>query len=232
MRKAFVALVIACLGAAAVVVSTPREAQAQMMPLPPGTITAFPQGMVGGALLGAELVAVVQGAARVRAGWAWAVFPALGFVGGGIGGYFIDQAIDANPGTSLHIVSTSMLVVGLGMVIPSLILFANATAYRPEETTTQAEDTSGAALEESTSPAPSGGGASTAPSGGSSSGSPNSSRVPSRGTPVALLNFNPGALRVGLPLPGLVSSYSHHEMRQYGLPAQTEWRVPVLSAQF
>src|ERR1700733_5453648 len=57
-------------------------------------IAGTPKAIVGGAFLGAEVVAIPMGIAGVRAGWAYAVFPPLGAVAGGIGGFFMDQAYD------------------------------------------------------------------------------------------------------------------------------------------
>ena len=36
--------------------------------------------------------------------------------------------------------------------------------------------------------------------------------------------------RMGMPAVSMVGSYSLQEMRQYGLSAQSEWRLPIVSA--
>src|SRR5258706_10892893 len=80
-RMVAVGLVLAAYGAVA------PEARAD-------EIQGTPKAIVGGAFLGFEVVAIPMGIAGVKAGWAYAVFPTLGAVGGGIGGFFMDKAYD------------------------------------------------------------------------------------------------------------------------------------------
>ena len=49
------------------------------------------KGIVGGALLGAELVLVTEAAFKVQPGWAYLVGGVGGAAAGGVGGYFIEQ---------------------------------------------------------------------------------------------------------------------------------------------
>ncbi len=50
--------------------------------------------------------------------------------------------------------------------------------------------------------------------------------------PEALMQFSPRGFRLGLPMPAMLRSYSLEDQRQYGLPGQSEWRIPLVSAVF
>jgi hypothetical protein len=244
MRKGMAAIVLGGLASAAVV-SAPRAAEAQAM-TGPTRVNALPQGLIGGAFLGAEAVILIEGAAGVRNRWVLLGTGAAGLVAGGVGGFFVDQALDSAPpgGTADQtptLISTAMLVVGLGLVIPTAIVYAGATMYRPEDGTTQVDDNAPAnvPLEENTSEgvgAESTGGATSdgaAPAGGAPAGGGGGGRSTRRRLgPEALLNYTPGQLRLGLPAVAMVRSYSLEEQRQYGQSAMSEWRVPLLSASF
>lgn len=170
----------AALGAASVMafvgtmIASPNAAHAQMDPCVTaggGTVcrtNALPQGTIGGALLGMEAVMLIEGAAGVRNGWIMLGTGVAGGIAGGIGGYFLDQALDASTmPQGMTAISTGLMVVGFGLVIPTAIVFTGATMYRPPEgNVQQADDTAGAAMEESGgTSAGSAGGSSPAPSG-------------------------------------------------------------------
>jgi hypothetical protein len=163
MQKRWAALAAAgAMAFTATTVMAPRQAQAQTLE----RTSAFPQGTIGGSLLGMELVMLIEGAAGVRNGWIMLGTGLAGGIAGGVGGYFLDSALDATgQPQGMTLISTSMLVVGLGLVIPTAIVFTGATMYRPPEVseTTNDEGTQGAALEES------GGGSSTTPAAGAGS---------------------------------------------------------------
>jgi hypothetical protein len=244
-RLVLIGLTAATLG----MVCKTHEAQAQTMSTDVGRITALPQGLIGCGLLGAEAVILVEGAAGVRNRWILLGTGALGLVAGGVGGYFLDTAIDNSTVTgrsNLPMVSTATLAVGLGLIIPTAIMYVSATMYHPEDTHTETEP--GAAgnvpLEESvgngagTTVSPSGSGAS---GGNSESGQSGPQPVSGGGGggrstrhvgPEALLNFRPGQFRLGLPAVSVGSNYSLAEIRQYGVTPTSEWRVPVLTATF
>jgi hypothetical protein len=97
------------------------------------------KGIVGGALLGAEVVDLTIGIVGVNRGWPYLVFGGLGAVGGGIGGYFIEQETREAPEVALF-----MLAAGMGLVIPTIVVSLNATMYKPPEgtstTTTEPAD--------------------------------------------------------------------------------------------
>jgi hypothetical protein len=83
-----------------------------------------PKGIVGGALLGGELVVTVEAAAGVKSGWAYAGGALLGAAGGGVGGYFIEK--EASPRVDLL-----MLAGGMTLVIPTIVFALSRTAYEP-----------------------------------------------------------------------------------------------------
>src|SRR5437773_7149887 len=85
--------VVACSG-----VASPARAQEKT---PPPTLTSpAGKGIIGGALLGAESVMLVEAAADTKPAWAYAVGGGLGAIGGGVGGYFAQQG---DPKISLYL---------------------------------------------------------------------------------------------------------------------------------
>lgn len=229
-----------------------REAQAQTTPTDPGRITALPQGLIGCGLLGAEAVILIEGAAGVRNRWILLGTGALGLVAGGVGGYFMDAAIDAsNPGqrSNLPMISTATLAVGLGLIIPTAIMYVSATMYHPEDTRTETDEGANAnvPLEESVGEGANSNSGATAPTGSGASGGDaaggTSTPQPATGGggggrrsrrvgPEALLNFTPGHFRLGLPTLTVGTNYNLAEMTQFGVTPTSEWRVPVLTATF
>lgn len=166
MSKAIHALSLAgVLGALAV--ATPSTAHAQVG----NTVSPTAKGIVGCALLGAEVVTLIEAGAGARPHWAYAVGAGLGAVAGGVGGYFLEQAAVGD--TTLTGVTVGTLVLGLGALIPSFIAYRSATAYQPDEHQTEDNTPSTGPLDESTGTSSAAGGAgtgtapSTAPSGGS-----------------------------------------------------------------
>lgn len=85
------------------------------------------KGIVGLGLIGAELGLVTPAIAGLRAPWAYAVFPAVGAIGGGLAGYFLLES----PGHTNT--SIAMLGVGMALVIPATLLTLQLTAYDPED---------------------------------------------------------------------------------------------------
>jgi len=200
MRKhwAVIGLTIAVFAVA----SLPRRVSAQT-----ARIGAMPQSIVGLGLVGAEAVILVEGAVGVRNPYILLGTGALGLVAGCIGGYFVDNAIDQQVmDRQLPMVASGILTVGLGLVIPTAIMYVSATTYRPEDNTTPNDDsTSDTPLEEST-----GDGSSEAPAAAGTSGAPTSLapvrrrlRRPSMHavgvSAPALFNVSVGRVAVGMP---------------------------------
>jgi hypothetical protein len=85
------------------------------------------KGIVGGALLGGELVCSVEAIAGVQSPWAYVGGAIGGAAAGGVGGYFVEKSADnGNPRVSLL-----MLAGGMTLLIPSIVGVLSATAYRP-----------------------------------------------------------------------------------------------------
>ncbi len=89
------------------------------------TANSGAKGTVGGALLGAELVLVVEALFDVDPWWAYLLGGGLGAVGGGVGGFFVDEQGSAPA-------SMGLLVGGLVLSIPTTVAVLSATTYEPE----------------------------------------------------------------------------------------------------
>jgi len=208
------------------------------------------KGIVGGALLGAEVVTIPMALFNVRSGAAYAIGGGLGAVGGGVGGYFIEQSSDNGR------VPVYMLAGGLALIIPAMVLVLNATRYQPSENASEDRaPTNGPPADpgkvggsvvlgggaEAATPAPTSppSGQTTAPSTQPSPPSQPGSTTPqpaSPGPPVlpqSLIDLRPGpGLRMGLPIPEVRPMYSMAEQRSFGVPSQTELRMPLFKAVF
>jgi hypothetical protein len=197
-------------------------------------IQGTPKAIVGGAFLGAEVVAIPMAIAGVKAGWAYAVFPPLGAVGGGIGGFFMDKAYD-DAKTSAY-GSAFMLAGGMALIIPTIVLMLNATRYHPSAEATEDRapknvgpeanpgSTGGAAV----SPTPSSGGGTSAPPPPTSGGGGNQPPY----VPLSLVDVHGGSLRMGIPVPEVHNAYSTQQLKELGVRQATELRVPVFKLAF
>jgi hypothetical protein len=200
------------------------------------------KGITGGALLGAEVVTIVESLVGVRAGWAYAVGAVVGAGGGGVGGYFVEK------GSSDGKAPTYMLAGGLGLIIPALVLVLNATRYMPAE----------GAVEDNTPTAPAaepgvpGGSVTGAPPDVASPPPPAAPEAPSPTPPPqskaprhpggpraaqgavaeSLVDVSEGAFRMGVPVPDVRPVFTVAEQRQYGMRGETELRLPVFHVAF
>src|SRR3954470_1313702 len=91
-----------------------------------GEVSPTGKGIVGGALLGGEVVDITMGIIGVQSGWPYFVMGGLGAVGGGIAGHFVEQTSTAEP-------SVYLLAGGMALFIPALVVSLNATSYKPPE---------------------------------------------------------------------------------------------------
>jgi hypothetical protein len=212
-----------------------------------GEIEASPnvKGVTGGALLGAELVMAIEAAFDVQPAWAYVVGGLGGAVGGGIGGYFVEQ--EGNP-------RTTMLMLGAGMafIIPTTVAVLSATAYEPPADYLQDQPPADEPVAEpprpvdapappappaapptsppgdvppSTDPAPTPGD----PPSGTRAPSNRSERLSLRMPPPALIGIDPRAVTLNVPAIELHDVYTPVEQLTFGAPQATEVRFPLLN---
>ena len=93
-------------------------------------VSADGKGMIGLGLIGLELgfivPALIQEAAGTNEWWPYLVFPAVGAVGGVVGGYFVEQATQNSPE-----IDVAILAIGMALVVPTLVATLALTAYDP-----------------------------------------------------------------------------------------------------
>jgi hypothetical protein len=188
------------------------------------------KGVAGGALLGGELGLFVVSATGAKDAWPYYVVPGLLAVGGGIGGYFIENQLTGEPA-----VPYLMMGVGMGLIIPAIIVTISANQYQPPD----GDD--GTAADKGAS-APASGTTVTSPGAGTSTttvpaGGPSKRALDhaSRAVfPSALLNYDDQASRfaVGVPMMSVHPSYSLTEMVQFGVQQRFEVRAPLVALSF
>lgn len=193
------------------------------------------KGIVGGALLGAEVVTITESLIGLKEPWIYAVSAGAGAIGGGIGGWAVENA------SSDGRVPVYMLAGGLGLVIPAVVLLLNATRYKPSEDATEDKAPTGPSADPGkvggssvvgaeppptpTTPPPPAGGGTTAPP-------PASPPAPTPPPPQSLFDVHEGAFRMGVPVPDVKPVYSAREMKELGVAQQTMLRMPVLHVVF
>jgi hypothetical protein len=211
-----------------VAVSAPaREAKAD-------EVSPNGKGVVGGALLGAEVVTITEALAGARPAWAYIVGGIVGAGGGGVAGHFIEN------GSTDGKVPMYMLAGGLALIIPAVVLTLNATRWQPDEGATEDNVPTGPAAEPGAvggsvvGPAPN-----VAPPPTEAPSAPTPELPPPAAAPPAptpppqsLFDVHGGSLRLGVPVPDVRPVYSLVEQRQYGMHAETELRMPMLHMTF
>lgn len=197
-----------------------RIAAAQQTAQPTFTSPAG-KGIIGGALLGAEAVMLVEAAAETKPAWAYAVGGGLGAIGGGIGGFF---AQDADAKVSLY-----LLVGGMALVLPTTVAVLSATAYEPVNYTEDRPP----ADEPVADPAR------TTPATQTKPTSRRPVRVPRTAMlarelalPPALFGWNQGELTLSIPAVEVRQMYTRTEVALYGVKQQPEVEVPVVNVVF
>jgi hypothetical protein len=211
------------------------------------------KGIVGGSLLGAEVVLATEAAFKVQPAWAYIVGGVGGAAAGGVGGYFIEQ--DANPKTTML-----MLAGGMALVIPTTVFVLSATAYEPPASYTQDRAPTDEPVAEpprpNGTPTPASTPTVTSPSGNEVI-APTDAPPPPAATPVptsslrkhkprahrtlpldyhlsppALIAVSSEALTLGVPAVEVRNVYTRNELALYGVNQATELRVPVLNLLF
>ncbi len=204
------------------------------------------KGIVGGALLGGEIGFVGLAAFGAKPGWLYYTVPTAFAIGGGIGGYFIEQSADPQ-------IPMYMLAGGMALLIPTVVITLSATAYRPtSEDSTPADAAPGSAAPvggavkvDASTPSTTGGSPSTPVPGGSGTttttplppatkhkpAKPTSLRTP-RGPGFALVNLDDSKLQLAIPAVQIRPAYSLVEVEKYGLSQRYELHTPVLAVAF
>jgi hypothetical protein len=221
----------------------------------PSTAKAEPvsptaKGIVGGAFLGGELVVFGEAIIGVRSTAAYLIGAGVGAAGGGVGGYFIEQAVDDGR------IPAYMLAGGLALLIPAIVVTLDATRYMPTEGAREDKPVNappsdpgkpggssvvGAEPSSSTpAPAPSPTPAPTdqtapaptpapAPSGGGGGGT----KAPARAPQSSLFNLHDGNLKVGVPVPEVRPVLGTVERTRMGVENRgSELRFPVVRVTF
>lgn len=219
IEKRLAAAAVTAATFAAVFAGSPIEARAD------GPVTPTGKGMVGGGLLGAEVVCITMGAVGVQKGWPYFVFGALGAAGGVVGGFFVEKTAIAEP-------SVYMLAGGLGLVIPTLVISLNATSYKPPETDRQNEPVTNEPSKESPTPAPAGAPASPAARRDHRGPTLAAARPVMPHIPLSVLDLYKGKIALGVPAFQIRPLYTQREIWQYGLTQGSEVRMPLFQAMF
>lgn len=188
----------ACLAFASAVLATP-EAHAE-------TVSTTGKGLVGGGLLGAEVVVISEALIGLDQEWMYWAGAGVGAAGGAVGGYFLESSMSPQ-------VSVVVLMGGMALAIPALVISLDATRRHWPD-----------------APAPQG--PRELPSNPPDPGSrpelvfdiPSGAR--------GVVDWSPEGLAWALPDVYLTNTYTPVEQWTYGLPQQTKYQVPLLSARF
>ena len=212
------------------------------------------KGIVGGALLGAEIVLTTEAAFKAKPAWAYLVGGVAGAAAGGVGGYFIEQEASSK-------VTMLMLAGGMAFIIPTTVFVLSATAYEPPASYTQdhapADEPVAEPPRPSDAPSPAPAPTSTSPSGNEVTAPPAAGASPPAASPAptgslrkrntnahrtlpldyhfsppALIGISSQALTLGVPAVEVRNVYSRNELALYGVNQATEVRVPVLNVLF
>lgn len=203
------------------------------------------KGIVGGTLLGAELVMNTEAAFGVKPAWAYVVGGVAGGAAGGVGGYFVDQ--QDSPRASML-----MLAGGLVFAIPTVVAVLSATAYDPPASYTQDlapadEPVAEPPAPTDAAPPPAAAPPPSAPASEPPVTAPPADAAPAPTTrrylrserrlslklpPPALLGFQDSRLALGVPNVELRHAYTLKERMVFGVPDVTEVRIPVIDVAF
>jgi hypothetical protein len=203
------------------------------------TVDPTPKGIVGGALLGAEVGTIIESIAGVHSPWIYIVTDIVLAGGGAVGGWEVEQT--SSDGRA----PVFMLAGGIGLIIPAVVLTLNATRYRPSENASEDHaptnspaanpGTPGGSVIAPTSspPPPPPASAPPGPSGNPAPGtSGTSGEHPAREVHASLVDVTNTGLHLGVPVPEIRPVFSASELRQYGFSQQTEVRMPIVKVTF
>jgi hypothetical protein len=220
-----------CFTSWAIAGATAAALLVQSAPARAEEVSGAGKGVVGGGLLGGEIVLLGEAIAGVKPAWAYIVGGLIGAGGGATAGHFIEKGGDPK-------VSAYMLAGGVVLLIPTTVAVLQATSYTPPEDYTEDKPASGAPVPEPphAAPTPLPPGASLSPA------APAASRVatlhyhwqPTKlKLPAGLLDVDDdGSFKVAMPAIELRPVYQIDEVLKYGLEQKHELRLPVFSATF
>lgn len=186
------------------------------------------KGITGGALLGAEAVMLTEAALDVKSGWAYAIGGLAGAVGGGVGGYFVEDSSTK--------VSFYMLAGGMALIIPTTVAVLATTAYEPPADYTEDRGPVDEPVADPPQPAAANEpkkthGARTAAHKGTLRRDRSAARTSLR-QPPALVDVGEGLVSLSVPAVEVRNVYSPEEMAKFGVAQATEYRLPVLNVVF
>ncbi|HYO94179.1 MAG TPA: hypothetical protein VER33_06690 [Polyangiaceae bacterium] len=179
------------------------------------------KGVIGGALLGAELVLAIEAAFDVQSTWAYIGGGVAGAVAGGVGGYFIER----DSTTRLPMI---MLAGGMALAIPTTVAVLSATSYEPPADYVQ--DTPPTDEPVADPPRPDAPPTGTVPRQSRSVTPGEKKRARTRAP--ALLDFEPTQVTLSVPAVELRDVYTQREIAELGVSQATEVRIPVVSVLF
>ncbi len=198
MKKLSVRIVASALAVACL--ATGHDARAQ-------GVSTTGKGMVGGGLLGAELVVIGEAIAGIDQEWMYYAGAGVGAVGGATGGYFLESAMSPK-------VSVLMLMAGMALSIPAMIVGMDATRRHWPEVD-QPEPSRDLPSEP---PDPAAG--------------PELVWEPLPTDASGLVQWSAAGVGVSLPDVYLTETYTQWERWAFALPRDTNVRLPVLTARF
>jgi len=184
-------------------------------------VPATGKGIVGGALLGGEVVILGEAAFGVKSGWAYFIGGVVGIGGGAVAGWQIEKNADSK-------VSLYMLAGGMALVIPTTVAMLQATSYQAPEDYTEDRPATGAPVPEPPRPTTT----PTAPGGSTMLHYRMHWQTAKLTLPTGLLDLDEGAFKVAIPAVEIRPTYGMTEVQKYGLEQKHELRLPVFSATF
>ncbi len=181
------------------------------------------KGITGGALLGAETVMITEAIVGVESPWLYFGGAVVGAAGGGVGGYFVEQS--AAPRVSFY-----MLMGGMALLIPTAIVYIDATSVREHEDVVFDKEPEELEDEELDADPP-------APGEDvfSQRQAPKRKRPVVRATALVghgLLGVSPTGLALGVPDVEISPLYTPAEVKELGVPQQTQVLFPLVHGVF
>lgn len=230
---AFTATILVTLGQATAVVAqeSPPENGAKEP-------SSTGKGIVGGTLLGAEIVLLTEAAIDVSPDWLYYVGGAAGAVGGGIAGYYLEDSLSSQG-------NMFMLAGGMLLVIPTTVAVLSATAYEQSAEYTQDRPPSDEPVADPVLPSSP---AATTPTPSTDAGQPPTTQPPEVAPtthnvkkqrrhralpPPALVGVDAQKrIHLGIPAVEVRGTFSRVDMERFGVQQRSELRIPLLRLVF